>query len=121
MPTPSSRDRWFACLCYLSAAVLLPIVLARPKSAFLARHCRQGFALFFAEVVALVALGVLDATVGVIPVLGFLVSLLLHLAVVLTALALSVLGFVKALAGEEWSIPYLDEIAAKVPVEADSA
>jgi len=97
----------------------LPIFLAKPKTAFLARHCRQGFALFFAQVVALIALAVLDATIGVIPVLGFIISLLLHLAVVLAALGLSVLGFVKALAGESWDIPYLDDIAVKVPVEAD--
>lgn len=119
MTTISSRDRWYGCLCYLSFGVLIPIVMARPKSEFLAEHCRQGFALCFAEAVALIALAVFDATIGVIPVLGFLISLLLHLVVVVAALGLSVLGFVRALAGETWTIPYLDDIAAKVPVTAD--
>lgn len=120
MPAPTSRDRWFAAICYLGPAVFLTIVFARPKGAFLAQHARQGFALFFAEIVALIALAVLDATVGVIPLLGFLISLLLHLGVMLTALALSLLGFVRGLAGETWTIPYLDDIAAKVPVEAEA-
>ena len=45
------RDRWLGAVCYLSVLVFIPI-FATDKSPFLARHCRQGFALFFAEVVA---------------------------------------------------------------------
>jgi len=92
------------------------MALVRDKSLFLARHCQQGFALFFAQVVALIILFVIDSTIGAIPILGLLISVILHLVVLLVALAISVLGFVKALAGESWAIPYLDDIADKVPV-----
>jgi uncharacterized membrane protein len=114
----SSSDRWWGCICYLSVWVLLPIIAVKSKSEFLARHCRQGFALFVAEVVALMLLTIISNTLGHIPLLGFLISLLLHLALLLAALALSVLGFIKALSGEEWSIPYLDDFADRVPVSA---
>ena len=44
------RDRWLGAMCYLSILVLVPL-FSKPKSDFLARHSRQGFALLFFEVV----------------------------------------------------------------------
>ena len=95
---------------------IIPIFTSN-KSAFLARHCRQGFALFFAEVVMLILLAVIDGTVARIPVLGLLISILVHLVFFLVFLSLSVLGFVKALSGEEWQIPVIDDFAHKVPID----
>jgi uncharacterized membrane protein len=114
----SSQDRWNGCLCYLSILVLVPIIFVRDKSPFLARHCQQGFALLFLQIVAMLILTVVDSTIGTIPVLGFLISLLLHLIILLAVLAVSVLGFVRALAGENWEIPHVDEIADKVPIQS---
>ncbi len=114
---PEPRERWLAAVCYLSILVVLPM-LAPDKSRFLARHCRQGFALLFTEVVVLLLLAVIDRTIGLIPILGFLISILLHLAFFLAFLVLSALGFVKALSGETWRIPALDELAERVPVHA---
>jgi len=118
MTSMSSQDRWYGCLCYLSILVLVPIIFAREKSTFLAKHCRQGFALLFLQIVSMLVLSVIDMTIGTIPVLGFLISLVLHLIVLLTVLAVAVLGFVRALAGESWTIPHLDEIADKVPIHS---
>lgn len=115
MNEPVTNDRWLGASCYLSMLVILPM-LYKPKSEFLARHCRQGFALFFVEVVLFLFLAVIDRTVGHIPILGLLVSILLHLAFFLTCLLLSVIGFVKALSGEEWRIPFIDELADRVPI-----
>jgi uncharacterized membrane protein len=114
---PYVNDRWLGAVCYLNFLVVVPI-FARPRSEFLARHCRQGFALFFAEVVIFLVLAVIDKTVGQIPILGLLVSILLHLVFFLVCLGLSVIGFVKALSGEEWRVPFLDEFADKVPIHA---
>lgn len=112
---PLTTDRWLGAICYLTILVLLPM-LVREKSAFLARHCRQGFAILFAEVVILLLLAAIDKTIGLIPVLGFLISILLHLAFFMIFLLLSALGFVKALSGERWDLPGLDELADRVPV-----
>ncbi len=114
--TVSVRDRWFGALCYLSIFVLVPC-LAPEKSAFLARHCRQGFALLCFEVVAFLLILIIDATIGRIPLLGFLVVILLRLVLFVLFLFLSALGFAKALFGEEWRIPYLDELAERIPIE----
>jgi uncharacterized membrane protein len=113
----TTRGRWLGALCYLSFFVFLSM-LAKDKSPFLAKHCRQGFALFFAEVVAVLFIAIFDSTVGQIPVLGFLVAIILRLAFFLGFLLLSIMGFNKAMFGEEWAIPYLDELADRVPVES---
>ena len=113
---PSVRDRWLGAICYLSVFVFIAI-LAKDRSAFLSRHCRQGFALLFAEIVGVVFILIIDATLGQVPILGFILVIVLRLVFFLAALSVSVLGFIKALFGEEWRVPYLDELADRVPVE----
>lgn len=116
MPTfPTPRDRWFGAICYLSAFVVIPILLRR-RSAFLAAHCRLGFALVFAEVVLALLVWVIESALSPVPLLGMLVSLVLHLAYWLLFIGLSVLGFVKALSGESFTIPGLEDLANKVPI-----
>ena len=53
---------------------------------------------------------------GRIPILGFLVIILLQLAAFVCFLVVSILGFVKGLAGERFHLPVLDEYAEKVPL-----
>lgn len=108
------RDRWLAAICYLSFLVLVPM-FASNRSPFLTRHCRQGFALLFAEVVGALFILIIDGTIGRIPLLGFLVVIILRLAFFLVILGVSVMGFTRALFGEEWRVPYLDELADRIP------
>jgi uncharacterized membrane protein len=112
----SARDRWLGAICYLSILVFIPI-LSKNKSAFLVRHCRQGFALFFTEIAAFLFLQIVSATVGMIPWLGFLIVMILNLVFFLVFLGVTIMGFVRAMFGEEWRIPYLDEIADRVPID----
>jgi len=111
----SIRDRWLGATCYLSVLVFIPI-FASNKTTFLARHCRQGFALFFAEMVALLILRLIEETLGRIPVIGFILSILLYLVVSLVFLTVSVLGFFKALSGVSWRVPFLDDLSESVPI-----
>lgn len=112
----TTRDRWLAALAYVTILVLVPLL--RPnKSVFLARHTRQGLALFFAEIAGLVFLWIIDTTLGLLPFIGFLLLIVLKLALFLAFFAISVLGFMKAIFGQEWRIPYLDEFAEQIPVE----
>lgn len=111
----SIRDRWLGALCYLSFLVFVPL-LSTSKTDFLARHCRQGFALLFFEVVGVFFIWIIDITLGRLPLLGFLVVIALRLVFFLFVLSMSVLGFTKAIFGEAWRLPYLDELAEKIPV-----
>jgi len=90
-------------------------MLSANRSPFLNRHCRQGFALFFVEVVGALFILIIDATIGRIPLLGFLVTIILRLAFFLVILGVSVMGFTRALFGETWRVPYLDELAERIP------
>lgn len=117
MNEPTVNDRWLGAACYLSFLVVVPI-LYKPRSDWLARHCRLGFALFFAEVVVAFVLHIINKTIGQIPFLGLFITMLLYLAVFLLGLLLSVIGFVKALSGEHCSFPFLDELAERVPIHA---
>ncbi|MFH1844243.1 MAG: hypothetical protein ABIF77_13650 [bacterium] len=111
----SIKDRWLSAVCYLSIFVFVPI-FTRDKSPFLAKHCRQGFVLLFTEIVLLLLLTGIDESIGRIPVLGLLISILLHLVFFLVFLILSVIGFMKALSAETWRLPVLDDFAEKVPI-----
>jgi uncharacterized membrane protein len=115
--TPTIRDRWLGALCYVSVLVFVQI-LARQRSEFLARHCRQGFTLLFAEVVLGLLVWVLETAFNPVPILGVLVSLILHLAYWLLFIGISVLGFVKALSGEYFDVPGLEDLAARIPIHA---
>jgi len=109
------RDRWLAAISYLSILVFIPM-LATNKSEFLARHCRQGFTIFCLELLSLLVVSIIDATIGRIPVLGFILILLLRLVFFLFFLVISAFGFSKGLFGESWRIPYVDDWAHRVPI-----
>jgi len=119
MSDTSINDRWLGALCYVGVLVLVPILAVREKTPFLAAHCRQGFALFFAEIVLYVLLNIFDATLGRLPLIGLLLTIVLHLAAMLAALALSVIGFVKALSGEACRLPLIDDYADRVPINSN--
>jgi uncharacterized membrane protein len=112
------RERWMSAICYLGPGWIFP-VFRREGGAFLGWHIRQGFALFFLEAIVVALLIIIDETLAKMPLLGWLflvLSVLLQLGAFVGALVLSVLGFVKALAGEDFRIPVLDEYAEKVPL-----
>jgi uncharacterized membrane protein len=117
MPDITVKDRWLGAVCYVGCLVFIPILTVKEKSDFLAGHCRQGFALFFVEVVLYVFLHIFDATLGRLPLIGLLLTIVLHLAAMVACLTLSVIGFVKALSGETCRLPGVDELAERVPIK----
>jgi uncharacterized membrane protein len=72
--------------------------------------------LFLAECVSLLAILILDRTLGRLPFLGLLIIILLQLVVYVSALFLSVMGFVKALFGEKWVLPFFGQHSERVPL-----
>ena len=117
MNEPTATERWWGAACYASALVVLPILMVEHKGEFLARHCRQGFALLFVEVVGFLIILIIDSSIGRIPILGFLVAIVLRLVLFLAFLVLSAMGFAKALFGEEWPLPFLEEWADRIPIQ----
>lgn len=111
---PNDRSRWIASLSYLT--FLCFFALWRSKGdGYIKYHARQGFLLLLAECVSIIAIVILELTLGRVRFIGFVVVLILQLVTGLGALTLSVVGFVKALFGEYWHLPFLGEYGERVP------
>jgi uncharacterized membrane protein len=112
---PSDPERWIAAIGYLFFMCFFALWRGK-ESPFVRFHARQAFLLFLSEVVAFILLVIIDKTIGRLPFLGLLIVVLLQIAVYLVALLLSVMGFVKALFGERWVMPFFGPYSEKVPL-----
>ena len=117
---PDSVDRWMGAIAYVTVFCFVPYLLRpdRPHPRF---HAKQGILLLFLEVVAGLALWVMEITVGRIPFLGLLILVLARLAVWLPILGLALLGFTRALAGETLPLPWIGKYEDVVPDAPDLA
>ncbi len=113
-PSPSERSRWIAAVSYLTFFCFFSLWRSKDDP-FIKYHARQGFLLLLGECVVLVATFILEVTIGKLRLVGMLVIVMFRLAAGLTALTLSVIGFVKALFGEYWHLPFLGDYREKVP------
>lgn len=117
---PDSTDRWMGAIAYVTVFCFVPYLL-RPDHPFPRFHAKQGILLLFLEVVAGLALWVIEITIGRIPILGLLVLVLARLAIWLPILGLAVLGFTRALAGESLPLPWIGRYDEMVPEPPDIA
>lgn len=111
----ADHERWYAAISYLFFFCFFGLWKGR-DSQFVRFHSRQAFLLFLGEVVSLIAILILDRTLGRLPFLGLVLVILLQIVVYLTALFLSVMGFVKALFGERWILPFFGHYSNRVPL-----
>lgn len=112
--SPSERSRWIAAVSYLTFLCFFSLWRSKDDP-FIKYHARQGFLLLLGECVVIVATLILEVTIGKLRLVGMLIIVLFRLAAGLGALTLSVVGFVKALFGEYWHLPFLGDYREKVP------
>lgn len=112
--SPTERSRWIAAASYLTFLCFFSLWRSKDDP-FIKYHAKQGFLLLLGECVILVAILILEVTIGKLRLVGMLVIGLFRLAAGLGALTLSVVGFVKALFGEYWHLPLLGDYREKVP------
>lgn len=96
-----TKDNIYAVLAYIWVLCLIP-VLTKKDDPFIKFHARQGLMLFIIEI----ALGI----VGIIPLLGVIVSQIGYLV----CLVVAVMAIIQVLKGKEWKIPYIGEWAEKI-------
>ncbi len=111
---PESSERWKAAIGYISVLCFIPYFFAGNRS-FVLWHGKQGLTLFLAELAGGILIWILDGTLGRIPFLGILVVGLVQLVILLVSLALAVLGFMRAISGEQLSLPWLGRFAEDLP------
>lgn len=111
---PSDQSRWMAAMSYVTFFCFWSLWKAG-EDRFVKYHARQGVLLLLAECIILVMTVILDSTIGRLKFIGVLLVGIIQLAAGLGALTLSVVGFVKALFGEYWHLPYLGDFREKIP------
>lgn len=92
-----------AALSYIWILFLVPLI-TKKDSPFAKFHAKQGLVLFIAWIAV--------SVVGIIPVLGWIVGFVGSIAI----LILSIMGFLKAIQGEQWTLPVLGEYAKKLKI-----
>jgi uncharacterized membrane protein len=111
---PSDASRWIAAVGYVAFISFFSLALAK-KDPFVRAHASQAVLLFVAECAAVAAAAILGLTVGRIRIAGIILVGLFDLVAALAALFLSLAGFLKALFGDDWRMPFLGQYRDRVP------
>lgn len=111
---PSDRSRWIAAVGYVAFVCFFSLWHAR-KDPFIRAHASQAVLLFIAECAAIAVAVILGSTIGRIKIAGLIAVGLFGLVTGLAALILTLAGFVKALFGDDWKMPFLGEYRERVP------
>lgn len=111
---PSDGSRWIAAVGYVAFICFFSLWHAK-RDPFIRAHASQSVLLFIAECAALALAVILGSTIGRIKIAGLVVVGLYYLVTALAALILSLTGFIKALFGDDWKMPFLGEYRDKVP------
>ncbi|MDD5606057.1 MAG: hypothetical protein PHR51_01905 [Patescibacteria group bacterium] len=113
---PSSEDKVFAALSYVSILFLVPLILRR-DSRFVYFHARQGMALFVLEIFAWIVLSVLGSLLTAITPYGAWAFIsFLNTLIGWAFVVISVIGIYYAWTGSEWEMPVLGKYAKKLRV-----
>lgn len=106
--------RLMAAASYILFLCFLPPLLQK-ENKFSMHHARQGFLLFCFEIVLAIFISIVDHSIGRIPFIGFVITVVLNFAGWISVLLVAVIGIIKAISGEYWKIPVLGEYHTKVP------
>lgn len=110
-----ASGRILAAVAYLPALCFVGL-FAAPGNRYVGFHARQGLLLFLVEIVGALAISFFDASLGMIPVLGFLASAVLKFVLWFGFLGATVYGVIKGANGEVARIPYLGEAVERLPL-----
>lgn len=112
--TEIASGKVLAAVAYLPGFCFLGL-FAAPENRYVGFHARQGFLLFMVEVIVWVAFGIYDASLGRIPIVGFLVGAVLRFVFGFTLLGATLYGMLKGATGEMVRMPFLGDVIEKVP------
>ena len=113
-PEEVERGRLLAAIAYLPVLGVVGL-LGMPENRYVGFHARQGLLLFLVELVVWAGLAIVHASIGRIPILGFLIVILLDFVCWMTLLAATVYGVIKGGSGEMTRLPVLGDYVERVP------
>lgn len=94
------QNKAIAFLSYLSILFLIPL-LAKPESKFCIHHAKNGLVLFIA--------GLIVGLIMIVPFIGWVIGFLGGIVLLVYA----IVGIVKSLRGEYWTMPFLGQYTDK--------
>jgi uncharacterized membrane protein len=97
-PADVEKNKVFGILAYLGILWLVPLLAAK-DSPFAKYHCNQGLVLFLGAIAAWIANIILDMVLVFVPVLGWFLMFILHLGIIISILALAIIGIINAANG----------------------
>lgn len=102
-------------LAYLLGPITgIAFFVLEKQDRFVRFHAAQSIVVSVAMIIASVALTVFSAILGIIPIIGFLIGLLLSLGFGLASFGLWLLLMFRAFQGAEWEVPMAGEYARKL-------
>ena len=102
-PAPAgSNNTLMSVLCYLGILIIIPFVTGASNDPAVKFHIKQGLALIISFVVGMF--------IGVIPVIGWIISPLLFLF----NIVMLILGIINAASGKQKELPLLGQLANKL-------
>ncbi|HLX43972.1 MAG TPA: hypothetical protein VKR43_11080 [Bryobacteraceae bacterium] len=109
-------DNMAAALCYLLTVItgiLFLVIEPYSKNRLIRFHAFQSIFLWVAAVAVFIVAGILSVTLGAIPVIGWIFSILLHLCLGLGFFVLWLMLMYKAYNNEKWVLPIVGPLAEK--------
>jgi uncharacterized membrane protein len=105
--SPDTENKLIGCLSYVSILCIIPLLLKK-EDKFIHDHAKQGLGLFLMEVIV----AAIAEVVGFIPVIGGLTRFV-SWAIGVIFVIISVLGIIKVLSDEHYTVPIIGEKARK--------
>jgi uncharacterized membrane protein len=118
-PAPASggglQDNVAGMLVYLVGILAIVFLVIEPynKNKFVRFHCFQCLFYWGGVIVASIGLTIASFAIGMVPVVGGLIALVLWLALWGGMFVGWVMLMVKAYQGQMWKLPFIGELAAK--------
>lgn len=105
----ASTNRVFGILSYIGILFLVPIFAAK-ESPYARFHANQGLVLFLFTVAANIVIKICQVALIILPFVGSLFSILLHVIAAMITLAFMVVGIVNACSNEAKKLPIIGNI-----------
>lgn len=105
-PQDIANNKGMSVLAYIGILFLIPL-LACPNSKFARYHTNQGLVLFLLEI----AVGVVSGIIGIIPVVGWILSGIISAVCGIFTLILMIMGIINAAQGQAKELPLIGKIS----------
>ncbi|MCI4398851.1 MAG: DUF4870 domain-containing protein [Acidobacteria bacterium] len=113
----SDEDKIHLFLAYFGIFALIPFLMFKdkrsdPQKEYVYWHARQGLALAIVVFVLCIVFMVAGFVLAFIPVVGWILSCLMWVCLMIIAWGGAIMGWVKAFGGQKWEMPGIAKVAA---------